>query len=119
MINQSLAPTILVVDDEPIVRMTTSEILRDYGFNAIEAACGNDAIELVETLGHNLTLVFSDVQMPGEIDGCALAEWVKTHRPGLPVILASGQTAKASPDIMRKPYDYAELVRRIERVIKD
>ena len=86
-------PTILVVDDEPFIRMAVADHLRDCGFLVVEACDAAEAVEVLEALPH-VALVFSDVRMPGEMDGIGLARWLADHRPGLPVILATGDLGK-------------------------
>lgn len=80
----------LVVDDEVFARLFAIQILLDEGFTVIEA---EDALEGLEMLDRNddVTVVFTDVRMPGAMDGIGLSEWVGRHRPGVPVVLTSGQ----------------------------
>jgi CheY-like chemotaxis protein len=79
-------PTVLVVEDVPVVRMLLAKLLRGAGFQVVEAANGEDAIRIVEA-GRPIQLVLSDVHMPGaRIDGLDLARWLHKHRPGLKVI---------------------------------
>lgn len=81
--------TILFVEDEVLTRMDMAEFLRQSGFRVSEAA---NAAEAIDALSSKLTvdLVITDVKMPGDTDGFALAEWVRTNRPGVEVIVASG-----------------------------
>src|ERR1700741_695356 len=75
--------TILVVEDEVLVRMPISQYLRDCGYRVIEAA---NAQEAVTVLSHEETVVdvvFTDIEMPGALDGFGLAKWVREHRPGV------------------------------------
>lgn len=82
--------TVLVVEDEAIVRLAVADYLQGCGFEVIEADNGAEAISLLET-GMPVDVIVSDIQMPRDPDGLALARWVREHRPGLKVILASGQ----------------------------
>ena len=83
--------TILFVEDEVLTRMDMAEFLRQSGYRVSEAA---NAAEAIDALNSKLTvdLVVTDVKMPGDTDGFALAEWVRTNRPGVEVIVASGDT---------------------------
>lgn len=85
----------------------------------MEAGSAADAITLLES-GAPVDLVFSDIQMPGAMDGFGLAAWVRRHRPGVRIILTSGdmQRAKTANSIcdegpIGKPYDQQHLAERI------
>jgi DNA-binding NtrC family response regulator len=81
--------TILFVEDEVLTRMDMAEFLRQSGYRVSEAA---NAAEAVDALNSKFTvdLVVTDVRMPGDMDGFALAEWVRDHRPGVEIIICSG-----------------------------
>jgi CheY-like chemotaxis protein len=107
------------VEDEPFIRMDVAAYLRDCGWHVIEAGTASEAIAALES-GGRIDLVFSDIQMPGEMDGFGLAGWVRQHRPGLRIILTSGiatasETTKALCDEgpIPKPYDHSHLAERI------
>jgi two-component system, response regulator PdtaR len=115
--------TVLVVEDEMIVRMTISEYLRDEGYDVIEAGTADEALTILQN-GTGIDLVFTDVRMPGSIDGCELARRIRTHWPKLPVILTSGYsdellTARSiSEDIVvPKPYRPQAIVTTIKAVL--
>src|SRR5258707_15324003 len=82
-------PTILVVEDEVLVRIAAAEHLRAAGYAVIEAA---DAAEAVRLMGAapSIDLVFSDVDMPGAMDGNGLRAWILRERPHIKVLLTSG-----------------------------
>ena len=82
-------PTILVVDDEALIRMSISDFLQECGFNVLEASNAAEALEMIQSDQSVLDLVFSDVRMPGELDGFGLSKWIRENRPDLPVILLS------------------------------
>lgn len=113
-------PIVLVVDDDVLLRLGTAEYLRDNGFTAIEAATADEARSVLET-GVAVDLIFTDINMPGGLDGVALAQWVANNFSDVPVVLTSGvQSAlniaeAACPQakgFLPKPYDYEALVRR-------
>ncbi|HLJ70791.1 MAG TPA: response regulator [Roseiarcus sp.] len=102
--------TILFVEDEVLTRMDMAEFLRQSGYRVSEAA---SAAEAIDALGSKLAvdLVITDVRMSGDMDGFALAEWVRTNRPGVEVIVTSGdphskERAEQSPvgAFLAKPY---------------
>ena len=82
--------TVLVVEDEVLVRMALADYLQDCGFGVIEAANADEALAIVNAPSVRVDLVFSDVRMPGTMDGFGLANWIREHRKDLPVILTSG-----------------------------
>src|SRR5579872_497828 len=87
--------TVLVVDDEPAIRAVLCEYLRDCGFQPLSAATGDEAVQVIQREA-TIDLVFSDVRMPGEIDGYGLARWIMENRPQLPVLLITGDLGKAN-----------------------
>ena len=93
-------PTVLVVDDEILVRMVIAAYLRDCGFDVVEAGNADEAVRVLE-VGIRVDIVFSDVNMPGSLDGFGLAQWLRRERPGLNIILTSGaaQGAKDASDL--------------------
>lgn len=117
-------PTVLVVDDQVLIRMAISEFLRDCGFRVIEAGDADEAIQVLKT-NEPVDVVFTDVQMPGSMDGFGLAQWVRRERAGLKVILTSGvaRTADAAGELcdhgplVPKPYDPDQLVRHIQDLL--
>lgn len=116
------APTVLVVDDEFLMRGVLTEILQDSGFRVLAAASADDAIALLN--GQDvIDLVFSDIKMPGP-DGFSLARWVHQNKPGMPVILASGYSGKTNmaaelreAEFLRKPCDFEMIVTKIRETI--
>ncbi|MBS0638389.1 MAG: response regulator [Proteobacteria bacterium] len=117
---------ILVVDDEALVRLTVTEYLRASGFEIIEAASGDEAAMLLAG-GVAVDLVFSDVRMPGRLDGFGLARWVYNHRPDVPVLLTSGYSGAVSEaasqlahvPLLAKPYRYDVLLEQLEKMLRD
>ena len=114
---------ILVVEDEVLIRWMVAEILRDAGYAVIEAMNGDEALEIIQS-GVRVDLVFSDVRMPGKIDGTTLLEIVRKQRPDLPVVITSGHcdpTAALSGgavDFVRKPYDPDRVVTAVATHLK-
>src|SRR5262245_39164239 len=81
--------TILLVEDDVLVRLTTADYLRSKGFNVVEAGTVIEAATVLSA-GTPIHLVFSDVDLPGATGGLSLAVWVHAHYPAIPVILTSG-----------------------------
>jgi DNA-binding NtrC family response regulator len=113
--------TILVVDDEALVRLMVADELRDRDYQVVEAASGEEAIGLLRA-GVEVNLVFTDVRMPGSIDGLALARLVDSEFPELKVIIASGYVCSLPAGVAKgffsKPYDLSAVARKIETVLK-
>lgn len=117
-------PTVLVVEDEVLLRMSVAEYLRDCGFHVVEAGNADEALRVLEA-DVEVDVVFSDVQMPGSIDGLALAQWLRRERPQIELILTSGvaRTAEAARDLceearfLAKPYQEADLESRIRALL--
>jgi two-component system, response regulator PdtaR len=100
---------ILIVEDEQLIRMDAADMIRDLGFKVLEAANADQAIALLET-NLDIAAVFSDVQMPGSMDGLALIAAIRDRWPPVALILTSGQVhppVSAMPEGTRfvsKPY---------------
>jgi DNA-binding NtrC family response regulator len=118
-------PAILVVEDEVLIRLVISAYLQECGFHVYEAGNSMEAIRILEATHTPIDLVFSDVAMPGEIDGFGLSHWVRKHRPGMPVLLTSGDAKKSAAarelcenePFLTKPYDLDQVVAQIRKVI--
>jgi CheY-like chemotaxis protein len=117
--------TILVVEDEVLVRLVIAEYLRDCGYKVHEAAHASEAVAVLQAPEVSIDLVFSDVIMPGAMDGFALARWIRDHHPRIDVILTSGidrsadiagMLCEAGP-LMAKPYDPDGVVDRIKQLM--
>jgi CheY-like chemotaxis protein len=117
------SPVVLVVEDEMSVRLITADYLREVGYTVVEAA---NAYEALAVIGSQVAidLVFTDVNMPGVMDGESLANWLSTHRPKIPVILASG-AIRLSIDgnsrnrrFIAKPYSLMDVERQISELMQ-
>ena len=84
----STAPVVLVVENDVLLRLVTASNLRDAGFEVIEAANSAEAIRVLEFIP--VDALFSDIDMPGKMDGLALAQWVHQRRLDTRIILTSG-----------------------------
>jgi CheY-like chemotaxis protein len=120
-----LPPTILVVEDEILVRWVIAEHLRECGYRVIETGSGDEALDVLRRTGLTVDVVFSDVRMPGTIDGLALAQWIRRERPAIKIVLTSGfikfaDAAEALRDdaaLIAKPYAMGDIERRIEALL--
>lgn len=114
--------TLLVVEDEPLLRDRIARLLRQYGYQVLESASGADAFDVWKTHGKRIDLVLTDLVMPGEIDGRQLAHQLRSERPDLCVIYASGfapeQTGEGEAlvdgvNFLEKPYAPSKLLQLI------
>jgi CheY-like chemotaxis protein len=118
------AETILVVEDDVLVRMPIAQYLRDCGYKVIEASNADEAMQALLHEEIVIDVVFSDIEMPGAVDGFGLARWIRQHRPGLDVLLAGTvpravQEAKelCAEGPVPKPYDAQLVHTRIRRLL--
>lgn len=118
------APTVLVVEDEMLVRMGVADYLRDCGYHVVEAGSGDEAVIVLKT-DARIDVVFTDITMPGTLNGFGLAQWVRRERPEVRVILTSGvnRTEQEARDLcahgplVEKPYEYGEVERHIRALL--
>lgn len=123
-VSASVSPIVLVVEDEVFIRFDVADMLRDDGFEVIEAGDAKQALDALNS-GARIDLVFSDVHMPGPMNGMGLASHVLENHPGLPVILTSGamltlEAAALPPALIPvepKPYDPKALLARINSAL--
>jgi CheY-like chemotaxis protein len=115
------APKVLVVEDEPALRLLIADVLStDAGFCVIDLASGDEAIEFLK-LNPSLDCVFTDVRMPGRHDGLALARHVQLEHPHIKVIMASGNLAEHERldgiPMFTKPYDLWSVAEAIKGLV--
>ena len=118
--DEQSVPKILVVEDEPLVRINAAEIIEEAGWCALEAENSADALRVLAE-NRDITVLFTDVNMPGDMDGLALVECVHKLHPQVELVVTSGKAVIADaalPDagtFLRKPYGFDELTEVIER----
>jgi CheY-like chemotaxis protein len=115
-------PSVLIVDDSAEVAEVTSSLFEDLGYATVYRESAAAALKLLAD-GTKIDLVFSDIVMPGTIDGVGLAGEIKSQYPDLPVILTTGysdaaRTAPAHLKILRKPFDSAALKGCIQEALE-
>jgi PAS domain S-box-containing protein len=115
--------TVLVVEDEPIVRLLTVEVLNDLGYRALEAADGTMALRILETSQH-IDLLITDIGMPG-LNGRQVADAARVKRPTLPILFMTGYAESASSadflgegmEMVTKPVSMDILTSRIRAIM--
>lgn len=116
--------TIMVVEPEVLIRTTISEYLRGCGYRVIEGVCAQDVHTLIRS-GERVDIVFSEVQLPGELSGFALAKSLRQTHPEIDVILTAGiaDAAEKSSEIcgqgpIAKPYHPQNVAARIHLLLE-
>jgi DNA-binding NtrC family response regulator len=116
-------PVVLVVEDEFSLRWPASEYLRDSGYRVVEAASVDEAI-MVFSSHTRVDVVFSDINLQGDLNGNALSRWLHEHHPHVPMLMTSGDKAAARSVatgakrlFIAKPYVLAEVDQLIKSVL--
>lgn len=115
-------PIVLVVEDEMVLRMRAVDIVADAGFVPIEAMSADEALQILESRD-DISLLFTDVQMPGRMDGLKLAHAAHRRWPHIKIILVSGQVAVTDadkPDDSRffpKPLETQQMVLELQEMV--
>jgi CheY-like chemotaxis protein len=113
---------VLIVEDEPIVRLDAIEMLTSAGYQVIDAANADEAIEILEAR-RDIRVVVTDIQMPGSMDGLKLAATIRHRWPPIALIVTSGRVLARSEDLpergrfLAKPYSASRLVEAIQAAL--
>jgi CheY-like chemotaxis protein len=117
-----MKPLVLIVEDQAIVRLVAASMLQDAGFDTLEADTAENALEVLE---HNadVRVLFSDVQLPGAMDGLDLARTVHDRWPGIGLLLTSGGVRVREDEMpddgsfLPKPYDRDRMVAAVRHAM--
>ena len=105
---------VLIVEDEPFIRMDAADAIRADGFDVLEVSNADEAIAILEVRA-DIAVVFTDIQMPGSMDGLKLAAAVRNRWPPIRIIATSGNVRVTPSDLpeggrfLPKPYDPRQL----------
>ncbi len=113
------SPTILVVEDEVLVRLALADELREAGCRVVETICADEALTILRG-GAYFDLVLTDVQMPGSLDGYGLARVIRSEFPDIKIVVASAHAANdtdVADATFLKPYDFDTLVASIKNLL--
>jgi CheY-like chemotaxis protein len=119
---QSGRPVVLIVEDELLLRMNAVEMIEAAGFEVVEAANADEAIEILESR-RDITVVFTDIQMPGSMDGLKLARAVRGRWPPIKIIATSGHVDIGETDLpeggrfLPKPYSPRQVTGVLRELI--
>jgi DNA-binding response OmpR family regulator len=117
--------TVLLVEDEVLIRLPIAEYLRHCGYRVLEAANADEGLTILQKADVRVDVVLSDIEMPGSIDGFGLAQWVRANRPGMDVVLvgtpqraanAAAGLCESGPTLM-KPYEPQAVHDRIKQLL--
>lgn len=114
--------TVLIVEDEPVLRSMARDILEECGYRILEASSGKDALAVWKKRSGEIDLVLTDMVMPDGVSGVDLAEQLLAKRPGLKIVFTSGYTAnevnqemltRTGASFLSKPYTHTELAKTV------
>ena len=116
--------TLLVVENNVIIRMAVSAYLRECGYKVVEASDGAEAMLVLEA-DIKIDVVLTEVDLPGKMDGFVLATWIRREHPAIKVVLTSGVKRCAKDagtlceegPVLDKPYDHGHLERHIRQLL--
>lgn len=115
-------PVVLVVEDQPIIRFNAVELLADAGFDALSAQNADEAIQILESRP-DIHLVFTDVEMPGTMDGIKLTHYIRGRWPKVHLIVVSGRRIVEEHELppatkfFTKPYRDHTIIAEIRRML--
>jgi DNA-binding response OmpR family regulator len=116
---ESAAPSILLVEDEMFIRMAMADALRHAGFEVYEAADGDEAFRLYSS--SDITMLVTDIKMPGSINGISLAKLVRAQSPDVKIILVSATNysvmASVADAVFFKPVSIAHMLDCVRSLI--
>jgi CheY-like chemotaxis protein len=113
------SPVILIVEDEELIRLCTANLLEEHGYRVVEARNAADALRVLENRS-DVTLLFTDVQMPGALDGMDLVREVHARWPKVLLVITSGRNRPGPVDIpddgrfVAKPYRDHDLLEQVQ-----
>ena len=122
MTEPASTPVVLVVEDEMVLRMRAVDIVEDAGFVPVEAVSADEAMRILESRD-DISLLFTDIQMPGSMDGLKLAHAAHTRWPHIKIILVSGQIAVTDEDkpddseFFPKPLEVQQMVCELQGMV--
>jgi CheY-like chemotaxis protein len=111
-------PVVLIVEDEPVLALYARDVMEDAGYEVLVTANAGDAVIVLEER-LDIRVVFTDVQLPGSMDGLRLAAIIRSRWPPIALVITSGRIAPAAADMpaqsifLSKPYVQDELWRAV------
>jgi CheY-like chemotaxis protein len=121
-LSASNRPVVLIVEDELLLRMNAVDMISAAGFEAVEARDADQAIEILEAR-RDITVIFTDIQMPGSMDGLKLARAVRGRWPPIKIVATSGHARISETDLpeggrfLPKPYSPGQITGVLRELI--
>lgn len=115
-------PVVLTVEDDPLLRMLAVEVVEEAGFVALEAGNADEAVALLESRP-DVSLLFTDIDMPGSMDGLKLAHAVRDRWPPIKILIVSGKVRMQPSELpsnscfFGKPYQTAAMVAELRSLV--
>jgi two-component system, response regulator PdtaR len=119
-----MTAAVLIVEDEPLIRMDAVSLVEDAGFLVYEAGSAAEAIRMLE-LHAEIRLIFTDINMPGSMDGLKLAHYVRGRWPPVKIIVTSGRSSVRGEDLpagavfVGKPYHPVHFTSELHEMISE
>jgi two-component system, response regulator PdtaR len=116
-----ISPVILIVEDEFLLRMDSAELIENAGFEVFQAGNADEAIEILKARS-GIHVVFTDIQMPGSMDGLKLARFVRNRWPPIKIVATSALLRVEDDDLpagsvfLPKPYRGTEVVATLRQL---
>ncbi len=115
-------PVVLVVENEALIRMNIIDVAEDSGYEVLEAANADEAIQILQSR-NDIRVVFTDVGMPGSMDGLRLARFIRDRWPPIQLVVTSGRDVSNFPDfpatgqLIGKPYQNRQVTAALQGVL--
>lgn len=113
-----MPPIMLIVEDEPLIRMCAVDFAEEAGYDAREAKDAGEALAVLEA-GEEIAILFTDITLPGPMDGLTLADQVARRWPQIRIVVASGALGGIGPDVapgarrLPKPYGFHQFTQAL------
>ncbi|HEY7383576.1 MAG TPA: response regulator [Beijerinckiaceae bacterium] len=118
------SPVVLLVEDEPLVREFEIDVLQDAGFRVLEARSADEAFDMLRGRP-DVRIVFTDVDMPGSLNGFEFSRLVRQGWPEVAILVSSGKMAPQAGDLpegaafIAKPYRPDDLVEQLQKLVRE
>jgi DNA-binding NtrC family response regulator len=109
---------VVVAEDELLIRMAVADTLHEAGFHVLEAEHAEEAIAILELEAPGVHVLFTDVRMPGDMDGVALSHHVKTHWPWIGLLVTSEDDLPRGSRFLPKPYHHPHVIDHIRELVE-
>lgn len=113
--------TVLIVEDDPLLRMLAADVVSDAGLVSLEASGADEAQEILRQRS-DIGVLFTDIDMPGSMDGIGLAHWAKSEQESIKIIITSGHSTVDGAEgsdtwiFVPKPYDIDRVTEKIKHL---